>query len=480
MLLHMLGLKRCGRNSTRQMFSTDELYEEKWLKQLTTRIKFEAFLRQVHWEDSADPTGLKFPAVSTDYRPNGVPKVGLLLSSFRRRCVLFRPERILSFDEATAKYGGRMTHLKHLQSKYKPYDGIRIYSLNGAKTGYTQNFRVDLRDGTSIETMFRGILTPFEGCGYTVFGDNAFTTVAMLKHTKEVGINFAGTTRVTYGFPEFLVDPELPQGQWTWAMTPPGLLAAYWSDVGFVKMMSNYHSPEEGNTTCAYSHTRTYTNPRHTHKTGKVLRHVSGQADRVERLAPTLGVDYNDMMGGTDLKDFMRGLYTTSRTSKKWWKTLWYWTLDSSMYNAYVLNRFCWVRKKPHKKYPHSYASYIRAVCSTFFMESVSTPSRSRNIVHRRPSRRSPHSVDPALVTTCQPGGETRKPRSGLVCPGADLEKTKETQSSGRRAHSNCKYCYNTFAKPKHRSTIYRCSKCKTYVCFNHNYLYHQWLVHNK
>ena len=168
MLLHMLGLKRCGRNSTRQMFSTDELYEEKWLKQLTTRIKFEAFLRQVHWEDSADPTGLKFPAVSTDYRPNGVPKVGLLLSSFRRRCVLFRPERILSFDEATAKYGGRMTHLKHLQSKYKPYDGIRIYSLNGAKTGYTQNFRVDLRDGTSIETMFRGILTPFEGCGYNV------------------------------------------------------------------------------------------------------------------------------------------------------------------------------------------------------------------------------------------------------------------------------------------------------------------------
>eukprot|EP01051_Picozoa_sp_SAG22_P041013 SAG22_NODE_22441_length_198_cov_75.555556_1_plen_40_part_01 len=32
----------------------------------------------------------------------------------------------------TAKYNGRMTVLKHLQSKYKPYDGIRVYALNGS------------------------------------------------------------------------------------------------------------------------------------------------------------------------------------------------------------------------------------------------------------------------------------------------------------------------------------------------------------
>eukprot|EP01051_Picozoa_sp_SAG22_P036857 SAG22_NODE_18078_length_293_cov_37.092784_1_plen_25_part_01 len=25
-----------------------------------------------------------------------------------------------------------MTVLKHLQSKYKPYDGIRVYALNGS------------------------------------------------------------------------------------------------------------------------------------------------------------------------------------------------------------------------------------------------------------------------------------------------------------------------------------------------------------
>ena len=67
-----------------------------------------------------------------------------------------------------------MTRLKHLQSKYKPYDGVRIYSLNGSKTGYTSNFRVDLRDGCSVEDMMAETFAPFQGKGYTVWGGQRF------------------------------------------------------------------------------------------------------------------------------------------------------------------------------------------------------------------------------------------------------------------------------------------------------------------
>lgn len=73
-ILYMMGLKRLGRNNLRSMFSNDELLQEQWLKRLTTRKRFEAFLRQLHFEDSGDPFGKKFPH-STNYRPNGVPKV---------------------------------------------------------------------------------------------------------------------------------------------------------------------------------------------------------------------------------------------------------------------------------------------------------------------------------------------------------------------------------------------------------------------
>ena len=120
----------------------------------------------------------------------------------------------------------------------------------------------------------------------------------MLKYFRDNGTNFAGTTRTTYGFPQSLTAHEdtLKMGEWKWLMAEPGLLAAYWCDVGYVKLMSNFHTPEQG----------------------MVLRKVRGQADRETRGAPLVGQEYNDFMGGTDKKDFMRGLFTVCRRSKKW------------------------------------------------------------------------------------------------------------------------------------------------------------------
>ena len=120
MVIYLLGLKQKCLCRLRPMFGNDEFYSEPWLENWTTRITFEAFMRQVHFEDSSDPKGLKF-AGSVDYRPNGVLKVGLLLEHARQRCLLFMPEEDASYDEATAQYGGSMTYLKHLQTKYKPY-----------------------------------------------------------------------------------------------------------------------------------------------------------------------------------------------------------------------------------------------------------------------------------------------------------------------------------------------------------------------
>ena len=111
-------------------------------------------------------------------------------------------------------------------------------------------------------------------------------------------------------------------------MSPEGILAAYWADVGFVKLMSNWYGPEAG----------------------QVLRRVEGQADKVERESPLVGEHYNGLMGGTDLNDFLRSIYTTARISKKWWKCLFFWCMDASMINAFVLHKYCWKLKRPGVK----------------------------------------------------------------------------------------------------------------------------------
>ena len=69
----------------------------------------------------------------------------------------------------------------------------------------------------------------------------------------------------------------------------------------------------------------------HKPTTASVFRRERGSATRVERECPTMFVEYNQYMGGTDLSDQRRGQYTTQRRSKKWWHALFYFTLDILM-----------------------------------------------------------------------------------------------------------------------------------------------------
>ena len=414
-------------------------------------------MRQLHFEDSADPRGEKFEG-STDFRPNGVPKVGQLLELFRRRALLFMPEENASYDEATAKYGGSMTKLKHVQTRYKPYDGIRLYCLNGSKTGYTCNFRVDLRDGASNEDMMASILRPFAGHGYTVWGDNAFVSVSMLSQCKEWKINFAGTTRTTFGFPRQLIDESLEPGAWKWLMTDDGLLAAYWSDVGFVKLMSNFHEPDPG----------------------FVFRRIAGQADKTQRDAPEVGENYNYYMGGTDLVDWMRGMYTTARIGKKWWKCLFFWVCDTSMINAFNLHKWCAAKIHPRRRYRFTLANFIRSVCVSFQPSVVDATSPGLNRRRRYVVSRAKKILPDGSGAYEGPNGEDRPPCSRETCPGGELERT-DLVSTGKRAgmpvQTHCRYCYNAnSAKKVRRMVSHQCSVCKIPLCVTCTFKYHKWI----
>ena len=46
---------------------------------------------------------------------------------------------------------------------------------------------------------------------------------------------------------------------------------------------------------------------------------------------------YNENMGGVDLSDSKRQVYTCSRKAKKWWHRLFYYFLDVGVVNAHVL-----------------------------------------------------------------------------------------------------------------------------------------------
>ena len=98
-------------------------------------------------------------------------------------------------------------------------------------------------------------------------------------------------------------------GDIEWRMSTDGLLAVAWRDIGKTKSMSNFHLP----------------------RVATVQRWERGCRERSTRPAPVMMVEYNQLMGGTDLFDQRRGNYSCQRRSKKWWHALFYFTLDTMM-----------------------------------------------------------------------------------------------------------------------------------------------------
>ena len=171
----------------------------------------------------------------------------------------------------------------------------------------------------------------------------------------------------------------------------------------------------------------------HTPKSGVVLRRESGRADRVSREAPELGVDYNDKMGGTDLMDFIRGLYTTQRKSKKWWRYLYHWVMDTTLFNVWVLYQWVWkFIKGPGDKLKMRYRDFILEVVGHYIPGLQSTLEGDHYLTpvvtkrHRKTPRPSPFSFSPASASTVYTG-ETRRPPKWLnPCPGSDLRRSSE------------------------------------------------------
>ena len=204
------------------------------------------------------------------------------------------------------------------------------------------------------------------------------------------------------------------------------------------------------------------------------MRRESGMADRIPRLAPIMGVEYNDKMGGTDLMDFIRGLYSTQRKSKKWWRCLYHWVLDTSMYNAFVLYRWVWKYLTPDKQFKLKYRMFIRKVVGHYIpnLEDILSGKyspQSHGKRHRSPTITTGTSSTPSTTSSTSsttstsrrlpprsnpppyvgPAGETRQPPVWEnPCPGAaggaDLRKCTLTNKWGRGVRRQCKYCWNS------------------------------------
>ena len=154
---------------------------------------------------------------------------------------------------------------------------------------------------------------------------------------------------------------------------------------------------------------------------------------------------------------------------------MFFWVMDATMINTYVLHQWCHSRLHANKQYKLQFCDFILRVSQQFapqFNTVVATIRRRYTTERKRRADGTPDFQGPH--------GEDKRAHHSTRCLGGELERTPIKTSgsrAGRRFTPRCRYCWNAnSAKKTKRTTAYQCSVCKTPLCVTCSYKYHIWV----
>jgi len=273
-------------------------------------------------------------------------KLERLNSMIRSRCQQFYfPASNVIVDEMMIRFGGRSHHTYRMPSR-PITEGYKVFAL--CDIGYTFDWifasRVDSSSGLDLQkdltptgsTVFQLARSlPYTTGHFNIYMDNYFTSQQLLARLRDLGIGGCGTARVSRSaFP-----PELDNKQKNipWNEVSGGtadsagkVLALQWQDNSAVHFLSTIHTLEAK----VISERK---KPRYTSSNGPAIRRVFGSHERVNIPIPGITDDYNQFKVGVDLADQYRSYYFTQLKCLRNWPPIFYWLLDTTVINSYLL-----------------------------------------------------------------------------------------------------------------------------------------------
>ena len=405
------GLGVTYKRGIQDAFSDDWLIGVPWVQRVMSFGKFQRLKNSLSVDIPRERHVEHVDPISN----SGVSKIGVLMEKFKKRCLnVYQPKAELSYDEQVAKTNTRFSKLQQ-RLRHKKYNGIQIYSLCEAGSGYLVTF-VTRQPTTefSIEGAMFSLLKDVSDKWHRVYADNLFISTKTLRWCKDNGIYLCGTARTTHGFPAAIsrkFGGVLEKGESSWRMTRDGLCAIAWHDSVVTQFMSNWHNPEAVDV---------------------VRRREKGERDRSSRNAPKVAADYNKFMGGVDQLDALRGTYTCRIKAKKWYFSLLWWMLDVAMINAHHV--YC-VEEGKAKRKPMTRDKFIKSVVESLIAKD--------------------EDPDAAEVENDGSGRKRARNEAGTMC-----EKVRPCTFDRRR---QCKNCYNRRGVISKQNT--GCSTCEAPLC---------------
>ena len=320
----MMGLVKLPH--IRDYWSEDEpFFFQPEIAKVFPRNRFLAIARYLHLNDNTNMPAQNDPAHKL-FRVK--PLVERLENNFMNCFKNYFPDsRFLSIDEAMIKYKGRLSFIQYMPMK-PVKRGIKVYCLCEATTGFLVKFDIYVGKtnsaGNSTENIVYNLLDSFQGRNFYTFMDNWFSSINLFTKLEERGIRACGTLRMNRkGFPQFLKNANL-QSQGDSAFAQKGnMVLSCWRDKAknkLVTVVSTMYNAEGDDT---------------------VKRRKKGPDGRMQDIEinrPPNITQYCKYMGGVDLSDQNRSYYPVqSRRNIKWWKYIFYFLLDISIVNSWVL-----------------------------------------------------------------------------------------------------------------------------------------------
>lgn len=230
---------------------------------------------------------------------------------------LYNLGRDIAVDESLTLFKGRLSWVQSIKTKAARF-GIKYYELRESRTGYMYRFQIYTGKNSNAVTgapsadlggfppksvrkllfstkVVLDLLKGLENLGHCVTMDNFYNCPALARYLKSKGFDCLGTLRVNRRHvPTDITKIPKNVAKGTIVSRHCGDVSVIsWKDSKVVSIISTYHNDD------------TYVGS----KAGKVL------------VKPVCVRDYNDRMGGIDLKDQKLSMYLLERKRGVKWYT---------------------------------------------------------------------------------------------------------------------------------------------------------------
>ena len=295
-------------------WSSNEFFGNPGIMKIMSKNRFEEISQYLHFSDSSVEPARGTPGFDRLYKVHGV------FDRIRQKCQInYKPSKNISVDEGMIGYRGRLSFRQYMPAKPTKY-GIKMWMAADSSNGYVLNFDVYLGKeegqrrihGLGYDVVFK-MVTPFMNKHHHVFFDNFFSSVKLLRHLEAQNTYACATVRTNRKELPPCAQQKLRPGQRV-VSQKQNIVFTKWHDKRDVSLISTNVNPLDADVV--------------TQRRGKQI------------WKPPVVALYNSHVGGVDLADQMRKYYTIGRSSYKWYKYLFWFLIDLSICNAFVLCNF--------------------------------------------------------------------------------------------------------------------------------------------